>query len=293
MMLDDAFAGFVAGVVGTLLGYPLDTIKVHQQSVATQLGPRLAMGAAAAAIYKRAGFGGFYAGVIVPLCGITALNTLSFSLYSHFRASLGLPRVRDAPLPLDIRIPLAGALIGPFATVISTPMDLVKIQMQQSAHARTLDAVRAILRAGGPASLYIGWRVNVLRETVFATGYFSAYEYSRERVLADAPPSLAVPLAGATGGVFGWLTSLPFDTVKSVQQSASLSAVNAPSASAIAARIYLVHGPGGFFRGAGASMLRAMLVSGTRFSAYETALGAVRNWRHGRHGAAAPARGDA
>ncbi|KAG8460737.1 hypothetical protein KFE25_010792 [Diacronema lutheri] len=283
--LDDAVAGFVAGVVGTLLGYPLDTIKVHQQAVAAHAGPRPSLLAAARQIRAARGLAGFYAGVLVPLLGVTALNTLSFTLYAHFRVALGLPprappgavAERTASGELDARVALAGGLIGPFASLISTPMDLLKIQMQQQRHASTLGAAREIVCTGGARAMYIGLPVNVLREVAFGACYFGAYEVARGAVAqTGAPPPLAVPLAGAIGGVCGWGASLPFDTIKSVQQAGPVRPGCVRDARQIARDIWAAHGARGFMSGARASMLRAMLVSGTRFSAYEAALDAMR-----------------
>lgn len=275
-MLDTAVAGFTAGVVGTLIGYPLDTVKVFQQSQAVRLGPRPSMLALARSIYVARGVSGFYQGVAVPLCGITALNTLNFSMYARFRSALGLAPRQGS---FDGRVLVAGALVGPCACVISTPMDMIKIQMQLNAYPSTLHAARAIVRGAGALGLFIGFRVNLLRESAFGAGYFGAYELARESALDGLPVAVVVPLAGAVGGVVAWMLSLPFDTIKSVQQSASVAEHGHPASrpTAIAARIWKAQGAGGFYRGGGASILRAVLVSGTRFSAYEAALEAMRS----------------
>jgi hypothetical protein len=294
-MLDDAIAGFVAGIVGTLLGYPLDTIKVYQQAEAVRRGPRPSIAQAARAIRSTRGLAGFYAGVLAPLVGVTALNTLGFTLYARFRALLGLPRrapdlpAGPSPTPFDARVLLAGAMIGPCATLISTPMDLVKIQMQQSNQRVTLDALRAIVGAGGARALYVGVRVNLARECAFGVGYFGAYELARERALAGVVPSaIAVPLAGAVGGVAGWALSLPLDTIKSVQQAGPVARGAVRQPIAVFRQIYVAHGVSGFWRGAGVSILRAMLVSGTRFSVYEAMLGSLKERRRVRRERARP-----
>lgn len=282
--LDNAVAGFTAGIVGTLLGYPLDTIKVAQQSHAALRGPRPSLLATAARIRATVGLLGFYRGVAVPLCGVTALNTLSFTLYAHFRTVLGLPP-RAAPGAaadgFDIRVVLAGGMIGPFATIISTPMDLLKIQMQQQRHTHTIAAGRTIIATGGFRALYIGAGVNVLREVAFGAGYFGAYELAGAGIAQTGmPAAISVPLAGASGGVVAWLLSMPFDTVKSIQQAGPVQPALVRDARQIAANIWSANGARGFMSGARASIVRAMLVSGTRFSAYEMALDAMRA-RHG------------
>ncbi|KAJ1621390.1 mitochondrial carrier domain-containing protein [Pavlovales sp. CCMP2436] len=273
-MLDDVVAGFAAGFIGTLLGYPLDTVRVHQQAGAATAGARESLASSARQLYAARGLAGFYAGVTVPLLGVTVINTLSFTSYAQFRLLLGVPPrpAQSSASPpfqqFDARCAVAGALIGPLAAIITTPMDLVKIQMQQANQPRTLAAVRALFATGGLAGLYVGGPVNVLREVVFGAGYFGAYEFTREKIGA-LPPAASIPIAGAVGGVVGWLVMLPLDTIKTVQQSGSVRPGEVPRAVDIAARIWAAHGARGFWRGASAAFLRAIFVSATRFSAYE------------------------
>jgi len=276
-LTQDAAAGFTAGISGTLLGYPLDTIKVHMQSEAARRGGPGGLTRAARTIWARHGLAGFYAGVTAPMFALTILNTICFTSYSFFKNSLGVrQRIAGAPGEFDPRMLIAGALTGPVAAVVSTPFDLLKVQMQMYGHHNFFKAVSHIMREGGGVrALYVGGRVNMLREVVFGMTYFGTYELARDRLDRSGAVGLgyAVPLAGGLSGMMAWALSLPLDTVKSVVQAAPIKrGAHRSSEVDVMRSILAARGLTGFFRGATPSLLRAFVVSGTRFASYELAL---------------------
>ena len=76
MALDEALAGAAAGVAGTVLGFPLDTLKARLQTGRASGG---ALGTAVA-IARSEGARGFYRGIASPLVSMTFLNTLCFQV---------------------------------------------------------------------------------------------------------------------------------------------------------------------------------------------------------------------
>jgi len=73
----------------------------------------------------RRGLGGFYRGVGGPLVSLTILNTVSFSAYSQFRRTLN---VNEGEIEgVDGRVVLAGAMIAPLSSMISTPFEMVRV----------------------------------------------------------------------------------------------------------------------------------------------------------------------
>jgi hypothetical protein len=89
---EHAVAGAFAGVVGTVLGSPLDTIKTRLQAEA-KAGGSSRMLPVARSIYRQEGVRGFYRGLAPPLAALTILNTLSFSSYSAAKRVLGVEKV--------------------------------------------------------------------------------------------------------------------------------------------------------------------------------------------------------
>jgi len=65
--LNEVIAGFVAGVIGTIIGFPLDTIKTRMQ---TSLNSTVSMHEMAGVLYRENGISSFYRGVSSPLAGI-------------------------------------------------------------------------------------------------------------------------------------------------------------------------------------------------------------------------------
>lgn len=147
---DDLIAGASAGVVGTVLGFPLDAIKSRMQIHSNK-----PIGWVLRSIYKEDGIRSFYRGLGSPLVALVILNSMNFTLYSSFRDALG----RDSSFPssrpgmddnsnsygtnfssssssrsvfptLDLKVVLAGAAVGPFAAFVSTPFEYLKMQMQ-------------------------------------------------------------------------------------------------------------------------------------------------------------------
>jgi solute carrier family 25 carnitine/acylcarnitine transporter 20/29 len=284
-------AGASAGVIGTVLGYPLDVLKTRQQVSGTSIPQTMR------AIYAESGLIGYYRGVASPLLSLTILNTLNFSTYATTRSLIGIPTNFDITTAgIDLRIGLAGAAVGPLSALISTPFELVKTQMQLSARnfasspsyagKRYENSVQAALHIGktyGVQSLYRGYVVNTTREMVFLGMYFTVYEHVKSLLSMSSSgmsPSVAVPFAGGLAGAIGWLVSFPLDCIKSNIQGANLQsqAGGVPlRVNTVAAARELVRAKGflGLYAGVVPSILRAFIVSSSRFSAYEATIWAL------------------
>ena len=230
-MQDEALAGGFAGVVGTLLGFPLDTIKTHMQ---TSSGPSRGIVGTASSIAQEKGLLAFYSGVSSPLLALVILNTVNFSRYARFCKALGVDLERRRFEP---RVLVAASLVGPVASSISTPFELLKIQLQiqsksgsSAAFTSTFDAARVIVRERGPLGLFVGHGVNTVRECVFLAAYFGVYEHTKSFFITHLAAMGAVPLAGGMAGSVGWLLSYPLDAVKSNIQGQPLVGPSAVSA---------------------------------------------------------------
>ena len=271
---NEEIAGAAGGISGTLLGYPLDNIKTRMQvknygSVAETV----------RYITENEGFMGFYRGIMSPLLALTILNSVNFSSYFYFRKSVLSDTDRQIELVNEGKVQtltsftpaifLAGAAVGPVASIISTPFELLKTQLQiDKSHGTTLRALSSILRQHGVAALFRGHTVNTFRETLFLGIYFFVYEHSRGAFERFFPASFAIPLAGGISGSMGWFLSFPFDSIKSNKQGTPLS-VQPQSSRAIFTRLVQTKGVKGLYAGLAPSISRAFLVSATRFSAYE------------------------
>ncbi len=232
VLKDEAVAGAAAGVVGTILGFPLDCIKTRMQTTNSSFVSSTSM------ILKERGIIGFYSGVAAP--SLTILNTLNFSSYSYFSAQLYKNQTKK---DITWRTPFAAAMVGPFSAAISTPFELVKTQMQLNAGMTTVSTPTItttqiasrntnssiglaynLIKKHGFGSLYRGHAVNSVRELVFLATYFTVYENIKLTLMANTdaqgqrwslPPTIAIAVAGGVSGATGWLVSFPLDLIKS------------------------------------------------------------------------------
>lgn len=305
----ESIAGASAGVLGTLLGYPLDTIKTRMQISSTSLFNSVKI------IYKENSIKGFYYGITSPFISLTILNTLNFTLYSYNKNNILLTKSLEITnKKFEWRYGMAGAMVGPFSSIISTPFELVKTQMQLSkkiidSHAKlslqssasatsistseliaasrnSLTMAAFIFKKYGLQGLYHGHFVNTSREMVFLSTYFTTYEHFHTYInefiknnssLSSINNNYFIPLAGGLSGALGWIISLPLDNLKSNIQSNLLTGQKKESAYVIFKRIIQTKGFFNLYKGGLPSVLRACIVSATRFSAYEFTIKTLTN----------------
>ena len=218
------------------------------------------------------------------MLSLTILNSISFGLYGQLKISieqaaqsLHAGQYHNAATLLEhSEFILAGALTGASAAPISTPFEMVKVRLQldnvtTQRYRGSWHCAQDIFRREGLRALYQGYIVNTVRESVFCAAYFGIYESAKHlllRLFADSSHTFAaVPLSGGIAGMAGWLSSYPLDVVKSNIQGA-LPGERKTFAYYIKQR-WSRGGISAFFAGVGPSVLRAFIVSGIRFSAYE------------------------
>ena len=128
----------------------------------------------------------------------------------------------------------SGAFAGVTNSVLSGPIEHVRIRMQTQPHAAPiysgpLDCIRTLVRHGGLPGLFRGQAVNVLREAQAYGVWFLTYEWLMaqdvaRRNLASRQEVEAYRLAfyGGLAGEMLWLGSYPFDVIKSKMQTDGL-----------------------------------------------------------------------
>jgi len=155
-----------------------------------------------------------------------------------------------------------------------------------------------IAREYGMSTLFTGAAVTVIRDAAYLCAYFYVYEGLKATLISspsssttDAPqpftihvrPEIAVPIAGGTSGAVAWLVSIPIDTCRAGVQGQMLEADN--KATRKTARTVFrdllasKHGILALYRGVGPTIVRAFIVSASRFSAYELTLWLFRRQR--------------
>ena len=284
MIQSETIAGTAAGAGGTIIGFPLDSIKTRMQTSSSS--KFRTVSSSVSTIWSKEGILGFYRGVLSPLCALTLLNSINFTVYAYFRDKIPsqIPyKIIDNIQSSHIIIPaIAGMCGGPFASIISTPFEFLKTNMQVNSKElgnSTPIATYRIVKTYGPLIVFRGHLVNTLRECVFLGTYFGMYENLKSAFSSSFSDTMAIPLSGGLSGGIGWFVSFPLDSIKGRIQSYNLK-LQPPSSIQTLKNIVRERGLTGMYRGLGPSLARAFIVSSTRFTIYETALSYARNSQH-------------
>jgi solute carrier family 25 carnitine/acylcarnitine transporter 20/29 len=283
-LAEEAVGGLSAGIIGTVIGFPLDLIKTRMQTQSVSAGI-LSTGRS---VVSKEGFLALYKGIIPPLISLSILNTVTFTSYSYLQSLLHATRGWDG------RNALAGSCCGIAAGTVSTVENLVKTQMQLDNIGRqqfrgSWDCVRQLTAShGGGTVLYTGHAVNTIRECIFLSTYFFVYEGFRQQLtigsgggtIAGANNQWAIPVAGGCAGAIAWTISFPLDCVRAGVQGQDFAAAGIRrGAWRVLMDLLRQKGVRGLYSGVTPSLARAFLVSGSRFSAYEGALWLLRGGR--------------
>ncbi|KAF9171016.1 hypothetical protein BGX21_000009 [Mortierella sp. AD011] len=253
--LKDLVFGSVAGVAGKFVEFPFDTIKVRLQTQPLDhpifKGPYDCF----RQTVRNEGFLGLYNGLSSPLVGAMLENAVLFVGYKRaqdmLRELVAAPDQGGEPAPLSIpMLCLSGGISGVFASMVLTPVELVKckLQVQQIGHLYTKDkavsapktvhsgplsVIKHIYTQNGIRGFYLGHFPTFLRETGGGAAWFGTYEaicrlmISREQLSAPQGKIIAqsdlTPLqlmaAGAAAGMAYNFILFPADCIKSHMQT--------------------------------------------------------------------------
>ncbi|KAI9852558.1 MAG: hypothetical protein M1838_000426 [Thelocarpon superellum] len=315
--LKDLFAGAAGGVAQVLLGQPFDIVKVRLQTTQEY---RNALDCAAK-IWKIEGPSAFYK-ALPPHLTSCLFKSVQFLTLECDRVSVQfgafhMARRRFEASNVSANRPpslsytqyyLSGAMAGLANTVLSAPIEHVRIRLQTQPHGATtrlytgpLDCIRQLSRpavGGITRGLYRGTSVTLLREAQAYGVWFTTFEYlmafetARTAVPRDAIPSWKVALCGGLAGEALWIASYPLDVVKSKMQSDALRVApgdgKGGQAKALVmdyryastrdcvAQTWRAEGLRGFWKGVGPTLLRAMPVSAGTFAVVEMTMRALK-----------------
>ena len=298
-------AGYVAGLTGTLVSYPMDSAKVWVQTrqAARPSTSGFAVAAGAATSPHPAGTRAastlamppppgvklnnmiqltraLYRGISAPLVTVGLVQSLNFAIYDSTRRVLfaashpnGDQRnyLQDDSL---LHVGAASVTAGAFLAFVTSPLVMIKTkqQVQQISFGQ---AARQTLRAG---VWRCGFGPHFVSETAGRGIYFCAYEVCKRQWMAVSPdndggrhqgPSLAGRMVSAgVAGIVCWTIMFPLDVVRS-RLFASSEYVTAWN---MTKRIYGEYGAKGFFRGYGISVFRAGPVAAMVLPIYDYTL---------------------
>ncbi|KAL6721008.1 carrier protein ymc1 [Lecanora helva] len=287
--LKDLLAGAAGGIAQVLLGQPFDIVKVRLQTT-TQYSGALD---GATQIFKNEGPAAFYKGTLTPLVGIGACVSIQFGGFHYARRHFESRNAITNPTNPTLSYPqyyLSGAFAGIANSIISGPIEHVRIRLQTQPHGPNrlytgpIDCVKKLsAHQGVLAGLYRGEAVTVLREAQAYGTWFFAYELmmnadaKRNNVARDEISQVKVATYGGLAGEALWLSSYPFDVVKSKMQSDGFGEGRRyVSMRDCFRQTWRGEGMRGFWKGIGPTLVRAMPVSAGTFAVAEMAMRAMK-----------------
>lgn len=236
-LLPKIINGGIAGIIGVSCVFPLDLVKTRLQN--QQIGPNgekmyKSMFDCFKKTYRAEGYFGMYRGSAVNILLITPEKAIKLAANDYFRHKL---TTKDGKLPIFNQM-VAGGLAGAFQIIVTTPMELLKIQMQDAGRVaaqaklagKSVEKVSATKLAGqlfrekGIFGLYKGIGATALRDVSFSIVYFPLFA----TLNALGPRKQNDPnesvfwwsfLSGLGAGSFAALFVNPFDVVKTRLQA--------------------------------------------------------------------------
>ena len=292
--------------------YPFDTVKVRLQSQPDRPPLRYAgpVDCFRQSLHEE-GIRGLYRGLSAPLVGAAVeVGSLFFSYriaQTLWKSAFPIQSADTTapPLPLPALV-TCGAASGAFTSLILTPIELLKCQMQIPLSAsstphqapKPLNIIVSIFKHHGLLGFWHGQLGTLIRESGGCAIWFGAYEgvsglFLTRNLRADPspsqpqspPPPLRIwqqMLAGATAGVAYNFSFFPADTIKSRMQTDSVAG-NGGGGGGVMGRqtfwasgvsLWQQQGVRGLYRGCGITVARAAPSSAFIFTIYEGLRGA-------------------
>lgn len=290
-----------ASLASTLVGYPLDTIKVRMQTHSHFKGYL----DCARRTYMAEGVRGFFRGVWAPLISTSFSKSLNVSIYTFCKPYIYTAmfqnnwygKVRQEH-PFWRNLPvcfISGCVAGAGVSVFACPFEFIKVysQLEKLVTANsslgsvktrlgtptTLQICNTIITAKGFRGLYSGFKLHLLRDSLSTGVYFSLYELIKlfTNDLTNKNGSINSPftvlLSGGLSGVLSWIIIFPIDTAKSlVQKAAVVNIFRKLHGLSLTPVDTYKKKDGWFYRGLGISITRSFLTNMVFFGVFEFGL---------------------
>lgn len=298
-----------ASFVGTIIGFPLDTVKTRMQTHKNYTSYFDCI----SKTYTKEGTRGFFRGIWAPLISTSFSKSLSVSIFTQAKPmvyQLLYPSSSDTSRtvahPFIRNIPVcffSGCLAGGGVSLYACPFEFTKIYAQiekviqnkslkdapmhlQAANSNfksssTMEIVKRVIHHEGPKGLYSGFKYHFMRDALSSGIYYSVYESLKwamnTLINKDASQSsqISILLAGGLAGVLCWTCIFPIDTTKSLIQRDVVTNIMRKQQGLEPfphKERKLQRLERGHYRGLGISVTRSFIVNMVFFSAFEVSM---------------------
>ncbi|XP_069480130.1 mitochondrial glutamate carrier 1 [Ambystoma mexicanum] len=274
--------GGIAGLIGVTCVFPIDLAKTRLQN--QQDGQRLykSMSDCLIKTIRSEGYFGMYRGAAVNLTLVTPEKAIKLAANDFFRQTLSA----DGKKLTLLKEMLAGCGAGTCQVIVTTPMEMLKIQLQDAGRlaaqrkmmssqaqistsageaaasesvaprrATAMQISRELLKTKGIAGLYKGLGATLVRDVPFSIVYFPLFanlNHLGQRAGEAKAPFYVSFLAGCAAGSAAAVAVNPCDVIKTRLQSLQRG-VNEDTYSGIidcTRKIWRNEGPKAFLKGA-------------------------------------------
>ena len=264
--------GGIAGITGVVASFPLDSVKTRVQASKKPLN----FYKTGAKILKKEGIQVLYKGMGANLGGIVFEKAIKLCVNDYIRY------LCDVENSKGIKAIWYGALAGSAAgfcqSVITTPMELLKIKGQIKAkEGKDFNFMKDLftkVKTEGIKSIYRGWTATLARDIPWSFIYFPMYALLRDLGLKE----LGFPGNFAAGWLSGGIASVvctPMDVIKTRLQKPRGENKNKVNLGYFdcAKEIYKKEGMGTFFKGSGPRFICVGILMGVAQVFYELKIG--------------------
>lgn len=258
--MDSYLYGFIGGALGCIMSHPFDTIRVRIQTKSNIYSKSILK--CVKLTYKE-GIRTFYKGIIPPLFGIGFEKCLVFGTYDLINKTMPM---KTNKIKKDI---ISGGIAGLTATLIVTPIDAIKINMQAN-NMNFMACLKILLTTN---QLYKGINSTFFREVPGFAIYFTTYNYLNEKI--STVNKYKTFLLGGLSGCFSWLFIYPSDVIKARMQSLHLGYKNIYDCLQQTSKNY---GFKFFYAGFSMAIMRAFPLHGGAFLGFEMSKNFVNNF---------------
>lgn len=296
-------AGFFGGLVGTLVSYPLDTLRVvSQTSSMSKAGSKIAPSIGLWQSYRNMQTRNLslYSGIGPAMVSQGLLYGFLFGTKIGFESILiSSGWSSNSDLSILGRSFVAGIGTGVASAPLTSPLELWKIRLQTETSTRTAQSMKtpsSLLRPNTAllkkTDLFKGLPATALRCAVGNSAFFSYLTFSElVRSRSNANNGNAVPdsalldaINGGVSGVVYWMVCMPFDVIKTRQQARISSMqthargdstillempVSSPSIVQEAISIVRSEGYSGLWRGFSLAMYRTIPLQASIYCVYK------------------------
>lgn len=174
--------GGIAGIVGVASVFPIDLAKTRLQNQRAGNEAYKSMIHCLKKVISTEGFFGMYRGSAVNLLLITPEKAIKLTGNDLFRHLLSNQKTSASGSSSHLTLPremLAGGGAGLCQVIVTTPMELLKIQGQRgnTEHRNAYKVAADLVKANGLAGLYKGVSATMLRDVSFSVIYFPLFAH--------------------------------------------------------------------------------------------------------------------